>query len=212
MRMFIYRVFPMFVAIGAVLSISSPADAGAFRTKRLLEMCSQCHGLQLEGHPSIGAPSIAGLPEWYIKAQLDKFRAGLRGMHPQDIPGMRMRPLARALKTEEDVAVIAATVAAVAAIKPVATLQGDVARGKDKYVVCVACHGADLAGNEALNAPPLKVQNDWYLLGQLRNFKGKIRGGNAQRDPNGATMGAMVATLEDEQAMHDVVAYINSLR
>ena len=123
-----------------------------------------------------------------------------------------MRPLARSLSSEEDVATIAAIVASQPTNKPIATIHGDANAGKEKFTVCVACHGAEVAGNEALNAPPLKVQNDWYLVTQLRNFKDKVRGGDAQKDPNGAVMGGMAATLADEQSIRDVVAYINSVR
>lgn len=211
--MFYSRVFPIVFVACTFFMNASPTKAGDFRTSRLLEMCSQCHGLHLEGYQAIGAPSIAGLPEWYIKAQLAKFRGGIRGKHPHDIAGMRMRPLARSLKTEEDVAAIAAAVSKIAPVKATATIQGgDANKGKEKFGVCVSCHGADLAGNEALSAPPLKVQNDWYLVTQLRNFKNKVRGGNAQLDPTGATMTAMAGTLEDEQALRDIAAYISSIR
>ena len=49
---------------------------------------------------------------------------------------------------------------------------------------------------------------DWYMLEQLKKFKLGLRGANLQ-DVEGMTMRPIVlATLPDEQAMKDVVAYI----
>jgi len=87
---------------------------------------------------------------------------------------------------------------------------GDVASGQAKYAVCLACHGPDGRGNEALHAPPLADRADWYMLAQLRKFKSGMRGAHPQ-DTYGAQMRAMAMTLADEQAMHDVVAYIKTL-
>lgn len=199
-------VFPLLALL------STPAKASTSRIRDYVQLCSQCHGEQLEGNAAVGAPSIAGLPAWYIEAQVQKFRGGLRGKHPKDIAGMRMRPLARTIATDDDLRGIVTHIASLPAIKPTPTLGGDTEKGKAKFQVCIACHGADLAGNEALKAPPLRVQNDWYLATQLRNFKDRVRGGNPTLDASGATMTPMAATLEDEQAVHNVVSYINSLR
>jgi len=79
------------------------------------------------------------------------------------------------------------------------------------YNVRTACHGADGKGQQPLNAPPLVHSNDWYLLTQLKKFKGSIRGGDPAKDPIGNQMVAMAGTLADEQAMRDVVAYIETL-
>ena len=52
--------------------------------------------------------------------------------------------------------------------------------------------------------------SDWYLLSQLKNFKQGLRGHDPM-DLDGRQMGLMVQTLHDDQAMQDVVAYINTL-
>jgi hypothetical protein len=49
------------------------------------------------------------------------------------------------------------------------------------------------------------------MLTQLQNFKARVRGGNPQ-DVQGALMYAMSNTLVDEQAMKDVIAYIQTLK
>lgn len=53
--------------------------------------CSTCHGEQGEGNRQFGSPPLAGLNDWYLVAQLRKFRAGLRGAHPDDATGLQMK-------------------------------------------------------------------------------------------------------------------------
>src|SRR6266568_705291 len=88
---------------------------------------------------------------------------------------------------------------------------GDAAAGRPLYAVCAACHGLQAEGNPALNAPKLSGQGDWYLKRQLRNFKQGVRGAHP-KDLYGPQMALMAAILADDQATHDVVAYINTLR
>jgi cytochrome c553 len=87
---------------------------------------------------------------------------------------------------------------------------GDPAKGQALYQVCVACHGPDGKGNQALNAPPLHQESDWYLLSSLQRYKTGVRG-NDPRNANATIMRGMAGTLADEQAMKDVIAYIRSL-
>jgi cytochrome c553 len=159
----------------------------------------------------IAAPAIAGLPEWYVVAQLRKFRQGVRGSHPHDMAGMRMRPMARSLPSEQDVEAIARYVAALPTQPPARTIAGDPARGAQQYQLCMACHGPDGKGNAQMGAPPLTIGNDWYLLTQLQNLKAKVRGADAPKDATGAMMQPIASTLS-EQAMRDVITYIQTLR
>jgi cytochrome c oxidase subunit 2 len=77
------------------------------------------------------------------------------------------------------------------------------------YVVCANCHGKDGQGIP-LNAPRQAGMSDWYLLSQLKNFKNGVRGEHPY-DLKGKQMGYMARILQDEQAMRNVVAYINTL-
>ena len=52
--------------------------------------------------------------------------------------------------------------------------------------------------------------SDWYLHRQLKNFQDGIRGAHP-RDPNGLQMSLMADTLQNDQAIDDVIAYINTL-
>lgn len=82
--------------------------------------------------------------------------------------------------------------------------------GQAQYAVCSACHGAQGEGNTMLNAPRLAGQSGWYLKRQLNNFKHGLRGGDAG-DAFGSQMAPMAATLVDEAAIDNVVAYIATL-
>jgi cytochrome c oxidase subunit 2 len=86
----------------------------------------------------------------------------------------------------------------------------NVAAGQTLYTVCSACHGAQAQGNPALNAPKLSQQAPWYLVRQLQNFKQGVRGAD-NRDIYAKAMVPMAATLADDAAIADVVAYIHSL-
>jgi cytochrome c oxidase subunit 2 len=86
----------------------------------------------------------------------------------------------------------------------------DAAAGKSLYAVCTACHGADGGGNQALNAPHIAGQEDWYLKRQLQAFKDGVRG-TAPGDVYGAQMRPMAMTLTAPDAIDNVVAYIETL-
>jgi cytochrome c553 len=63
--------------------------------------CTACHGADGKGNQALGAPDIRFTGDWYLLAQLKKFKAGLRGVHPKDVRGMTMRPMAMALVDEQ---------------------------------------------------------------------------------------------------------------
>ena len=87
---------------------------------------------------------------------------------------------------------------------------GNAERGQTLYQPCAACHGADAEGNEAMNAPALAGQNDWYIVNQLELFKNGHRGYDS-RDTYGSQMALMARAIPDEQAMKEIASYINTL-
>ena len=189
----------------------TPAPVGVVRGAELFETCQPCHGNAGEGKPEIEAPAIAGLPQWYIELQLETFQNGWRGRHAEDLAGLRMRPMAMTLNREGDVSSVAEYVAQLEAPFPASTLDGNAGAGAAVYEqVCVACHGPDGMGNEILRAPPIVQLQDWYLVKQLENFRSGARGADPQ-DTWGQTMRAQAFTLTD-QAMRDVIAYVQTLR
>jgi cytochrome c553 len=179
--------------------------------EEIFELCTSCHGTQGQGNAKFNAPAIAGLPKWYLEAQLQKFRTGVRGTHPADITGMQMRPMAISFHNDQDLQAVAGYVTALPRPNVTFTTGGDAAKGSALYAPCTACHGVDGAGNEQLKAPPLKNASDWYLVAQLKKFKSGERGANPG-DLEGAQMRPMAATLTDEQAIKDVVAHIMTLK
>jgi len=202
--MAIWTLFVGFAPIGA----AGEDDA---RGEALFALCAQCHGAAGGGNRAALAPAIAGLDLWYVELQLSKFRSGVRGMHPQDVGGLRMYPMSLWLSSDEDAAAVARYVASLPAARPAPQLAGgDAQRGKQLYTPCIACHGVDGSGNQALKGSPLAKVSDWYLLSSLQKFKSGVRGSNPA-DQSGAMMRAMSNTLPDEQAMRDVVAHIMTL-
>jgi len=210
-------------AIGLVMAVAlagaRPAaaqDAGQDgaeleRGEKLYALCAQCHGDAGQGNVAVEAPPIGGLPAWYVDTQLHKFRKGWRGGHPEDIAGMRMKPMSMWLSGDEDIQAVSPYVASLPTAEPSRLLQGDAARGQSLYAPCLACHGPDGMGNEAIQSPPLVHTADWYLLSQLQKFKARIRGWKPE-DGNGQVMVGMAQTLADQQAMKDVIAHIMTLR
>lgn len=180
-------------------------------SKQLYDGCVQCHGENGEGKREVGAPAIAGLTRWYVKRQLRNFQKEYRGWHAEDLAGKRMVPMAKALKTDEDLDLVAAYVASMPPIDPEPVLDGgNPETGKVYFAACVQCHGANGRGVLEEFGPPLAGANDWYLLAQLQNFKAGRRG-TADGDVTGAKMRPFSMTLPNDQAMKDVIAYIESL-
>ncbi len=179
----------------------------------LFQLCAQCHGEDGSGNKLFLAPAIAGLDDWYVEMQLNEFRTGLRGLHFDDIAGMRMRPMSITLRTDADIKDVTAYVAQLPKTIPAKTLDGNADAGKALYTLCGACHGPTAQGIAAMKAPALSNLNDWYLVEQLTKFKMGIRG-TRPGDPYGVLMGPsspMAVTLKTDQSVRDVVAYIVTL-
>ncbi|MFM1895857.1 MAG: hypothetical protein RLZZ385_931 [Pseudomonadota bacterium] len=171
--------------------------------------CQTCHGADGVGNYGVQAPRLAGMEPWYLRRQLEIFRAGIRGTHPMDVEGLAMQPMAAKL-TDESIDDIVAWVGSWDYVPAEITLSGDTAAGRQAYQSCAACHGAEAQGNEALGAPQLAGQNDWYLVTQLKNFKAGYRGTHAE-DRYGSQMVPMARMLADDEAINNVVSYINTL-
>ena len=78
------------IVFGAWLVFAKTSGGDEGKGKEIFStVCSACHGPNGGGNQALLAPSIAGLDEWYIVLQLDKFRAGWRGFHSEDVGGQR---------------------------------------------------------------------------------------------------------------------------
>lgn len=201
-----------FVAMAAGAEDEAPSVDMA-NGKELYELCAQCHGAEGQGNRVFLAPAIAGFDQWYVEMQLASFRTGNRGLHFDDISGMRMRPMSMTLRTDADVKDVSAYVASLPKVQPARTVEGNVETGKALYTLCAACHGPNGDGIEPMRAPALNHVDDWYLVHQLEKFKAGVRG-TRPGDPYGVLMGPnspMALTLKTDQSVRDVVAYIMTL-
>jgi cytochrome c oxidase subunit II len=190
---------------GASALSAQDTEAG----KATYAICAACHGANAEGNQALNGPALAGQSAWYLERQLNNFKAGIRGTGA-DVLGAQMVPMAAILATDADVENVAAYIAALSPSSTTHDGGGDAATGQALYGVCTACHGAAGEGNAALNAPMLSIQQDWYIVRQLENFKSGARGAHAD-DVFGAQMRPLAMMLPDAAAMKNVAAYIASL-
>jgi len=201
---------------------AAEADAGSGRL--LFTRCINCHGPDAQGMTAgaLRVPSIAGVDAWYVENQLRKFRADLRGAHPEDTKGLMMRAMARSLANDDEIKAVAAYVASLPRKTEKTDAAADVKRGQQLYsMVCLACHGANSQGNPDPNihAPSQVPLESWYIQEQLAKFRNGVRGG--VKDAEGFRMVPMVrdalpamakgmgATVAE--ADRDIIAYIKTL-
>ena len=78
------------------------------------------------------------------------------------------------------------------------------------YAVCSACHGVQGEGNAALNSPKIAGQGAWYMKRQIQYYQNGVRGSHAD-DIYGRQMAPMAATLVNEAAIDNVIAYVRTL-
>lgn len=68
---------------------------------RFYAPCAACHGYNGEGNENLRAPALAGLDDWYLIRQLENYKSGIRGSHPEDMYGQQMRALMATLPNEQ---------------------------------------------------------------------------------------------------------------
>jgi cytochrome c oxidase subunit 2 len=200
-----------FLTVQTLGSSATPAYADDIaRGRQLYALCATCHGEKGEGNQRRDAPALASLEAWYLEAQLNNFRNGLRGYHADDAAALQMRPMARTLRNEADVKAVAAYVASLPPAIRTTTVTGDHERGKNLYTTCSACHGEGGKGNAEVKSPGLLLQGDWYIVSQLKKFRAGQRGAHKD-DALGMQMRAMTMMLQDDAALDDLAAYLTSL-
>ncbi len=180
------------------------------RGKNLYTSCIACHGEMAQGIHHFKAPSLISLDSWYIVAQIEKYKTGLRGNNPKNSLDMQMRPFALMLSNKQDMNDVAAYISSLKQTyseSPKKTVNADITRGKQLYSTCIACHGTDGKGDKSLNSPSLVGQHDWYILKQLQNFKDGLRG-TAKGDSTGAIMRHAALAIGGENSMKDLSSYI----
>ena len=198
--------YPTFAQISARPAGDAAAGQGHYA------VCAGCHGMQAEGNPALHSPKLSGLGEWYLQRQLKNFKQGARGTHDKDVFGKMMAPMAATLADDTAIENVSAYIKTLPDKPAPATVQGNANSGRRLYVsTCGTCHGPRGQGVQAMHAPGLQGMSDWYLVTQLKNFKQRVRGAHPQ-DMYGPQMALMSETLPNDQAINDLVAYINTIK
>ena len=89
----------------AVATLEGDAAVGADYYNQI---CGACHGATAQGNLALNSPRLSGGDDWYLLAQLQAFRNGVRGTHADDKTGKQMRAMAGLIpddKTARDVVV-----------------------------------------------------------------------------------------------------------
>lgn len=73
--------------------------------------CGACHGPDASGIPSLNAPSLRGIDDWYLVRQYENFRDGIRGSNEEDKYGQQMLRMGQVLKSDEDIRAVSAWIA-----------------------------------------------------------------------------------------------------
>lgn len=179
--------------------------------KVLYTTCVVCHGQYGEGSQSLGTPRIAGQHAWYLAHQLANFKKGRRGYDPKDTYGSQMRKIAETLRDDTAIEGVIGYIAKLKAPLPPSTFEAGLRRGRRLYKTCKMCHGKKALGKKGLMTPKLNEQHDWYMLRQLMNYRSDMRGTHPE-DNRGGRMWGIAKTIEDDEALRDIVAFITSLR
>ncbi|MDO6426894.1 c-type cytochrome [Thalassotalea sp. 1_MG-2023] len=166
--------------------------------KRLfLQNCSQCHGSDARG--TTGFPNLVDKDWLYGGTPADIKHSIMEGRKAQGMIAWETM-----LGGEQGVKDVAAYVLSLSGRE---AKQGNIESGKDKFVMCAACHGTEGQGSEAmgiaLGAPRLN-DNIWLYTSSERGIQESIRHGRA---------GVMPAWKDilGEKKVHVISAYVYSL-
>ncbi len=92
------------VAYINTLPVANPAvtiDGDSSKGQAQYAPCVACHGANGKGNPALNAPSLVGIDDWYQLRQLQAFKDGRRGAHPEDTYGQQMQPMAGVLADDD---------------------------------------------------------------------------------------------------------------
>ncbi|MEM0896344.1 MAG: c-type cytochrome [Verrucomicrobiota bacterium] len=170
----------------------APAGASHFQ-----KVCANCHGGKGEGKKELMAPSIAAMPDWYIEAQIAKFKRDQRGTEPADAAGLTMHAIASTLDAEA-VQQLAAYIDQLPIIPTKNTRGGDPKLGEEVYAdICMECHRFNGRGEPYFRSAQLIGLPDWYIVRQLKNFRDGVRGSDVE-DEEGQKMHRVTMRMDDK--------------
>ena len=132
-----------------VEDVSKDPQAHAIGERLFMNNCSQCHGS--DAHGGKGFPNLTD-NDWLHGGTPDKIEETLHKGRIGNMP-----PMAAAVGTADDVKNVANYVLSLSG-SPHDSVRANL--GKEKFVVCAACHGADGKGNQAIGSANL-TDNIW---------------------------------------------------
>ena len=83
-------------------------------------------------------------------------------------------------------------------------------RGEGLFETCIPCHGEQGEGNLKLAAPTIAGMQEWYIVNQLKHFRGGARGYHPQ-DAGGLRMSPLARTLDNEEDVKTVAKYVAAM-
>ena len=195
------------VFLGAAWVTPATAQSALIeRGQQVYVICGACHGARALGEPRLAAPSLVGQQKAYLLRQLRNFRSGVRGGKGDD-QASQMQQILATVSSEADWTAAITYVRSLPVERPRQPVFGDVERGKQIYATCAGCHGPNVEGNDALDAPNLRTLTQGYIVDELRKFRSGARGA-APGDLPGSRMRAIAATLRSDEDIGAVAAFI----
>ena len=168
-----------------------------------IDACMVCHSTREMQR----GPVLDGLPEWYLAEQLRNFKSGHRGKNPANRAEALMGVAMAKVETEAQLAALARNFSGRKPKPSIRVVRGNIPIGRAHYATrCASCHGAKGEGKPEIKSPPVNVQEDWFLLDQLR----KYATGQRSVHPSGAGGLMMKASLTGLSPgdFQNMVAYI----
>lgn len=174
-------------AVSSAFAAGDPANGAALSTT-----CMGCHGIDgyRNAYPSYRVPKLGGQKTDYLVIALQGYRAGTR-------PHPTMAAQAATL-SDQDMQDIAAFFAGQG--EPRTAAAATAGPGREKAVVCAACHG-EAGISSAPMWPNLAGQHRDYLEHAIARYRDKAR-----QDP---VMQAQVAALTDAD-VRELAAYFSA--
>ncbi len=152
-------------------TVAADPQARAIGERLFLTYCAQCHGSDARGGK--GYPNLTD-KDWLYGGTPDVIKTTILNGRNGVMPSM-----AAALGTDKDVEDVAHHVLSLSGSThdPIKAVFG-----KAKFGACVACHGADAKGNQALGAPNLS-DKIWLYGGSAETIMENIRKGRNNQMP-----------------------------
>jgi len=82
-----------------IVNIEGDVETG----KKLFQTCIVCHAENAQGNELLRAPTLTGLNDWYLIAQLKNYKKGIRGNNSENIYGLQMQTVTHVLEDDQTI-------------------------------------------------------------------------------------------------------------